>query len=356
MPHRALPPVGVAPFRSALAIHTDPCEAALLALALARSVGVVARLGLFAELSDDPVEVTDLAHHHGLQVEPLRMMLDLMASVGWLEQRLGSYAISPGARGWLDPNSPCSIVTTLSASLDSWAWWGELDQVVSGAAMTTSTVPDPDDEIAWLRRVGSQFEYARRIGEEFADAIELPHQAQSLLDLGGSHGWYSAVLCKRYPMLRAKVIDAAPVVAIGQELMWQHGMDCVVAHEVGTVFGSGASDPCGSRDLGGPYDAVICTPLIGGHTDEEVLDLLRSIRAALRPGGLLITLRTNHADDDAPAAAAAALDLFLRLTSHEELSSPAQFRTQLSTTGFSAPRTRRLTTAAPLTLYVTRAR
>src|SRR5438132_1587815 len=37
--------------------------------------------------------------------------------------------------------------------------------------------------------------------------LPLPRTAQHMLDIGGSHGYFSVAICRRYPRLRATILD-----------------------------------------------------------------------------------------------------------------------------------------------------
>jgi 2-polyprenyl-3-methyl-5-hydroxy-6-metoxy-1,4-benzoquinol methylase len=340
-----LPPDDVTATEVAARLVSDPLNQTVHSLALARSLGVIARLGLFSELADGPVSVADLAERFALQAQPLRMMLDVLTSENYLTTADDRYEVAEPARKWLDPRSPSSIIATLSYTLEYWNWWAELDQVAAGGAVATIS-PEFDDESGWLRQVRAYFEYARLIGDDLADAVDLPRYAESVLDIGSAHGWYSAVLCQRNPLLRATVVADAPAVTIGRELIWEAGLERSVTHQTGDMFTS---------DLGGPYDAVICFPLLFGLDHIQVMRLLARTRAVLRPGGLLITMRATHPDEERSLPRLASSALFLRLASRPDPISPREFNDQLAAAGFGVPRVHELASAPELSVYVARA-
>jgi SAM-dependent methyltransferase len=347
MPLRVLDEDGREPASSVSGTLHDPLTHTLRSLAVVRCLGVVARLGLFDELADDPiVDLDELGRRFGLAPDILRMMFDVLTAENYLEFREGGYCVSAEARQWLDPHSLTSVTTALSYSLDHWKWLGELDQITAGGAIATA-LPDPTDEVGWLRRVRGQFELARLIGDDVADGIDLPPDARSILDLGSAHGWYSAVLCQRNPLLHATVIDRSEALAIGRELVWEAGLDGVVTHLEGDIF---------TTQLDGPHDAVFCLPLLAGLTDDEALALLKRARSALRPGGLLITLRPTDQGDAVPDLATATSLLILRLSARTDTSTPSEFAALLATARFGAPHVHVLDVAPELSVVSAQAR
>ena len=201
------------------------------ALALARTIGVAARIGVFGLLADSPAAAPELAHRLGVQSGPLSMMLDLLVDEGLLDVEHSVYELSIAGRHWLDPNSATGVETALSHTLDHWAWWADLDRILIGEA-PTAVAPDEDDEGAWLRYTRADYEVARQVADDVVAAIGRPRSSGSVLELGGGHGWFAAALCRRDPFLRATVLDHAGSVAIGREIMWETDMDSVVTHQV----------------------------------------------------------------------------------------------------------------------------
>ena len=326
-----------------------PATESFQAIAVASTVGVAARTGIFAEAARGPATVAEFASRLSLQPVPLRMMLDLLVGQGLLDWRGGCYALSVSARRWLDPDSPTSVTTFLSRTLDHIDWWAGLEQVVTGQPVALAPAIDDDDEATWLREVRGKYEAARLIADDVADVISLPASARSVLDLGGSHGWYSAVLCQRNQALRATVIDRAGAVMIGREIMWETEMDRAVSHEVGDLY---------TADLGGPHDAVLYMPMMFDRDEHKTYLLLARIRRTLAIGGVLAVLRTQGAEAGRPAdepPPPSALELLMYLRSGGECMGGAEFDAALLEAGFSTSAKHRLPIASGFTLHLARA-
>ena len=79
------------------------------AMAVARTIGVAQRVGVFAALAGHPRTIDELAQELALRSEPLRMMLDLLAGERLLDHRGSTYTVSHVARRWVDPESTTYI-------------------------------------------------------------------------------------------------------------------------------------------------------------------------------------------------------------------------------------------------------
>ena len=201
----------------------DPVTSTFHDLAIARSLGVASRLGVFNALAEGPLTVELVAARLNLEVGPLRMVLDLLAGVGLLDVDGASYSLSEAGGRWFDPDSSTSVGTFISNSLEYWDSWANLEGLLVGAT-PAARKPDARDELRWLRLTRARYEFARRFADEVAFRIDLPASARSVIDVGGSHGWFSAALCKSNEQLRATVIDDEPSVTIAREIMWETGM------------------------------------------------------------------------------------------------------------------------------------
>lgn len=127
----------------------------------------------------------------------------------------------------------------------------------------------PPGDPYWRRYICGADEVARR--------LRLPRDPRSVLDIGGSHGWYSAQLCRRYPRLTATVLDLPGSAAIGREIIARAGMADRVEHRDGDAT---------TDDLDCGYDAVLCFNLAHHLTSDQTVGIFGRIYEALAPGGL----------------------------------------------------------------------
>ena len=305
----------------------NPVMLAIHNLAVTAALGTAARLGVFDAVAEGPVSLSLLAQQTSTQPQSLRPILDILVGERLLNYRAKRYALSVEGHGWLHPDSPHCITTVLPWMLDLLKWWGGLYEAMTGAEEYRPYLQGAKQD--WLRTVRAEYETSRLHADEVADALALPRTARSVIDVGGGSGWYSAVLCRRNPQLRATVIDEAQSVEIAREIMWETGMDEVVTHEVGDIF---------TADLGGPHDAALCLSVLNGVPETKVVGLLRRIRASLHPGGVIALMRVERPDADvAQSQAAAAMELFLRLLSGLDAASPQELSAQLTAAGFAPP-------------------
>ena len=144
---------------------------------------------------------------------------------------------------------------------------------------------------------------------------------QSLLDLGGGHGLYSAGFAGQYPQLEITVFDLPEVVPVAAETAARFG----VTDRVKTVAGNFMTG-----DIGGGYDAIFCANVIGPRNLEPMLP---KIMQALRPGGILII--RNRIEDAGNNLDNALAKLVWAVRGGRELITRDQWRDALTEQGFS---------------------
>src|SRR5262249_17833278 len=101
------------------------------------------------------------------------------------------------------------------------------------------------------------------------------------LDVAAGHGLFGIVLAQANPSLRVTALDWPKVLDVARASATRMG--------VGDRFATIAGDAF-NVDLQAPYDVILLTNLLHHFGTEQCTALLKRLRAALRPGGRLVTL------------------------------------------------------------------
>lgn len=145
---------------------------------------------------------------------------------------------------------------------------------------------------------------ASAVAEALAPLVaSLGHPAR-VIDVGGGSGEYSLALARRFPDLEAVVFDLPPVIAVTRELLASSG----VAGRVALRAGDFHRDPLGEN-----YDLVLLFGVLVGESEEGTLQLLRTVRRALRPGGRGV-VRTSRSAAGTGSLEEALVDLHMLLS------------------------------------------
>ena len=312
--------------RLAIRLNLAPIAAghALFGMPMARVTIAGQRLGVFARLAQGRATAQQLADDLGLAPDGTMLLLDSLAALEHVDKRGGAYSLSKSGRKWLDPTSRDYVGTYIEHCFDYWSWWDRLEGIVrTGEGIEIHDFPADDPH--WETYIRGQFELARISSPEVAKALRLPSQPDSLLDVAGGHGWYSAELCRRHPTLHATVLDLPGSAAVGRRIIAEQGMSDRVEHHAGDMM---------SADLGGPHDGALAFNIVHHLSADQNIALLRRVHEALKAGGTVAVLDLWLPEGDARPDAAALLGLFFYLTSGAATYAERDVRGWLEETGF----------------------
>jgi predicted O-methyltransferase YrrM len=143
-------------------------------------------------------------------------------------------------------------------------------------------------------------------------SIPMPRGARLMLDIGGSHGYFSVALCRRYPGLRAIVVDLPDAVEQAAPILAREKMGDRVVHRAGDAL----SDDLGEAE----YDLVFMFSLVHHFDDATNRRLVARAARALRPGGVMVIGELlRPASPGKGGQTAAFFDLYFALTSQSGL-------------------------------------
>lgn len=354
--------------RVALRANLVPTPAAEAWGGVAASGVLVAavRTGVVARLAGAPATPEQIARDLCLAPTPTRLLVDCLVAAGHARRSQdGTVRLARRDRRWLDPESEVGVARFVNACGDYFDWWRDLDGVIETGASVEQHDRGAEDPY-WRRYILGQLDLARLFAPEVARRLALPENAASVLDVGGGHGWYSAMLCRRHPGLTATVLDLPGSARVGREVIEAAGL----AHTVAFLDGDART-----AEFPGGQDAVLCFNLLHHLTEAEIPELFARAAEALKPGGTLAVLdafaeapggggggvgswsgsrswsRPQSWSRSRSNAAAAYLALFVRLTSGSTVHSPAALRTWLAGAGFDPPRAVRSARIPGLALY-----
>jgi len=301
----------------------NPLESALLATGLvpvaifeaygpayARAITTATRLGIFEALSGDPRSARAVAETCHTNQRATEKLLNLLATMKYVRYRGGTYALARNARRWLLADASGSIRDFILMKDLEWSWIDHLESFVQdGRPLDVHGTMSTEDWAAYQRGMRAQ---ANLFGPLLARRVPVPAGASQMLDIGGSHGYFSVAICRRHPGLNATVLDLPPAVEQAAPLLAREGMGDRVVHRAGDAL---------ADDLGeAAFDLVLVVSLVHHFDDATNRLLARKAARALRPGGYFVI-----GDALRPAAPgrggqqAALFDLYFALTSESGL-------------------------------------
>jgi predicted O-methyltransferase YrrM len=248
---------------------------------LAALIMVGTKLGVFEAVSDGPATPNDVAARCGTSLVGTEKLLFALSGAGYLRAADGGYTLTPVSRKWLLRDSPNSIADKLLLQFLEWDWMERAeDYVRTGEPLELHSSDLPAEEWGLYQR--GMRAMANAVAGEAVRRMPVPKGARTMLDIGGSHGYYSVALCRRHEGLRSEVLDLPEAVEQAAPLLAAEGMGDRVVHRAGNAL---------TTDLGtDAYDLVLIAQLVHHFSGEQNRELAARVAASLRPGGVLAVL------------------------------------------------------------------
>jgi SAM-dependent methyltransferase len=283
-----------------------PVLETLQAILLARSIMAATQLGLFEALADGPLPAEEVARRAETRPGPTTKLLGTLVALGYLRREGARYALAPTARRWLLADSPGSLRDSMLFRYLEWDLAEGMEAYVrTGRPLDVHRQLDDDQWGIYQRGMRS---VAASTAEEVAKRLPVPSNASSMLDIGGSHGYYSVCLCRRHPSLRATILDLPEAVKHAAPILAREGMGDRVVHREGDAL---------VDDLGeSAHDVIFIASLVHHFREDANRELARRAARALKPGGIFVifdVLRPARPEDAGQLGAL--MDLYFALTS-----------------------------------------
>ena len=255
---------------------------------VAQTITAAADLGIADALADGPASSEELARQLNADADALRRMLRALIGIGIFRQRRdGRYELTPLA-DTLRTDSPVSM-----AGMARWVGspqhrehWSHLsDAMRSGSAIVPRLRGKPIfDYLAGEPELADIFNSAMTGVSDFAIAPVIAaydfNHFNTITDIGGGHGRLLAAILESAAQTSGVLFDLPEVVAKAPALLRKHGVEQRVQIVGGSFFDSA---PAGA-------DAYVLKNVIHDWPDEHAVRILRTVRAAARPGARILLI------------------------------------------------------------------
>lgn len=289
-----------------LGLVPTPFLATLHAIGLGRLIMGATRLGVFEALAGGPLNARQVADRCAIHPTATQKSLNALVSAGYLKLKGDQYSLTRMSRKWLLKDSRHSLYDSMLFRYMEWDFIEHSEEfLLTGQPIRMHEEMTAEQWDLYQRGMRSM---AGLSAPEVARRTPVPRNARDMLDIGGSHGYYSVSICRRHPGLSAVVMDLPDAVEHAAPLLARERMGDRVRHQVGNAL---------EGDLGSSlYDVVFTANLVHHFDEEENLRLARRAARALRPGGYFVILDVFRADSPEDAGQVGALaDLYFALTS-----------------------------------------
>jgi 2-polyprenyl-3-methyl-5-hydroxy-6-metoxy-1,4-benzoquinol methylase len=307
-----------------------------MAYTLARLIMVATKLGVFEALAEGPANPPEVARRCGTNPAGTEKLLFALAGAEYLRAEDGGYALTPVSRKWLLRESPHSIADKMLLQFHEWDWLERAeDYVRTGEPLELHSMTDEGQWDLYQRGMRAM---ANAFAGEAVKRMPLPKDPKDMLDIGGSHGYYSVALCRRNEGLRSVILDLPQAIEHAAPLLAAEGMGDRVVHRAGDAL----ADDLGTE----AFDIVLIAQVVHHFSEDQNRELAVRVARALRPRGVYAVLdefRPRSAKDAGQVGAL--LEFYFALTSQSGTWAVEEVADWQANAGLSPRRPIRLRTA-----------
>ncbi len=307
-------------------------------------------LDVFTAIGEVGATAADIANRCNIAERGARILCDQMAIYGFLDKDADRYTLSPTAATFLSRASPAYMGGALKFLLSP-ILLASFDRLTD-AVRQGGTAVDPHGTLApehdvWVDFARAMAPMMMMPAQQMAQIVLAAKQGPiTVLDIAAGHGLYGLAFAQQNPAAKVTALDWANVLAVAKENAARLGL----ADRFSTIPGSAFDVP-----LGGPYEVILLPNFLHHFDAFTCVTLLKRLRAALKPGGVIATMEFIPNDDriTPPGSATFAL-IMLASTPAGDAYTFAEYERMFADAGYSSSTLHRIE-GAPYAIVVTTA-
>ncbi len=288
-------------------------------------------LDIFRAVGDGPGDVASIARHCKASERGTRILCDFLVINGVLAKEDGHYTHTPLSSTFLDPRSPACLAS-IAQFLGNNALH-EPDQHLANIVRNGRTslpgagTVEPDNPV-WVQFAQTMAPMMAPLAAPLGMIVlEGDTSPMKVLDIAAGHGLFGIEIAKQNPQAHVTGLDWAPVLRVALDNARKAGVGDRYDMLPGSAF---------EVDFGGSYDAVLLTNFLHHFDTKTNVDLLKKVRAVLKPGGKAATLEfVPNADRVSPPMPAAFALTMLTTTEAGDAYTFAELASMYKEAGFS---------------------
>ena len=315
----------------------DPLVPAISAWALISAVSK----GIFDTIASGQHQPDDIAKHLDLDSDGIKRLLDLLSCLGYVKSRDGDYELTEVSRKTLLEDSPHRLKNWIRFCRIQLQAMEQLENSLSSDDSVNLKALMQGQEELYVHQL-AMAETAAPAGDWIAANVPVQEGSTLMLDVGGSHGIYSAAICRRNLPLRSEIMELPDVIETARAVARDLGTDDLVTHIEGDIL---------KNELSNNYDLVFMSNLIHHIPSDHIAEVIGKIHKHLKPGGTIAIWDFSETQGE-PELVSSAFSLFFYMTSKARCYSLEEIEQLLSDADFVHFSAIRPPVPSPHALYI----
>ena len=242
------------------------------------SIVSAASTGIFDAIGEKTLSPAKIADDLGLDPDGVERLMPVLVHLGYSECEDGRYRLSEVSRR-------CLTTENQHRRLSNWVRFCRF-QLLAMSQLQSKLSTGQGVGLFELMKTPEELrihqlamaETAMFVAEWVATHLPIPRGAEKMVDIGGSHGLYSAELCRRNPPMRAEVLELPGVADAARSAAIELGTTDVVTHIEGDIL---------TTDLPREYSVAFLGNLVHHFQPEQLESVLERIWNHVSPGGTI---------------------------------------------------------------------
>lgn len=236
------------------------------------------RLDIFEAVKDSSQTIEQIAQKTGFQPKGLESLLKVLISAGYIGYKDGRFGLTRVARKWCLKDSPDSFHNYLRFTEMMCEWMDHLEEYLKTGKGIEIHEKMTTEQWQWYQ-LGMEDEVRLR-ARAAPKMTPMPEHPTEMMDIGGSHGLYCVELCKKYPTLKATILELPEAVEKARPILAKFNMGDRINYQAGNVL----TDEFGENR----YDLILMSSLMHHFSAEQNIEVSKKVAKALKPGGYFV--------------------------------------------------------------------
>jgi SAM-dependent methyltransferase len=245
-----------------------------------KSLLLAFKLDVFEAVKDSPQTIEQIARKTKLHLRGLRGLMNILTFADYFRYKDGKFSLTRLSRKWcLKEESPHNVYNQVIFQNEiMWNEMNYLEELLkTGKGIE---VHDTYTEEQWnIYQLGMEAE-ARLTAYSAPKMTPMPSNPSEMLDIGGSHGLYCVELCRKYPTLKATILELPQAVEKARPILAKYNMGDRISYWVGDAL----TDDFGENR----YDLILMSNLVHHFSSEQNIAVSKKAKKALKPGGYFV--------------------------------------------------------------------
>jgi ubiquinone/menaquinone biosynthesis C-methylase UbiE len=272
---------------------------------LTAALKAAVELDIFTAVAEGNRDARSVAARCDASERGVRILCDYLVIAGLLTKDEGAYGLTQDSALFLDRRSPAYMGGALEFLLSPGITANFED--LAGAVRRGGTVAPEGGTVSaenpvWVKFARAMAPMAAPVADALPRIVGASQGRQKVLDIAAGHGLYGLAFARQNPSAEVVALDWPAVLEVAKENAERVG----VAGRFSTVEGDAFS-----AEFGEGYDVILLTNFLH-HFDPPTCErLLRKVRAALKEGGVALTLEFVPNEDRVTPPVSAAFSLMM---------------------------------------------